>query len=124
MRTKNHATDNRINVADLQEEFREFPSTLYSYLEDKTRAESLYDVMKSQYEEMRAQVYVEIKNSGEKVTENAVDARIEIDSRVKEAKYRMFEAKRDAETIKNYVESLRAKKDCLIQLGADSRKER
>jgi len=124
MRPKNRSSDNRIQVENLQDEFREFSSTLFSYLEEKANAESLYDYQKSKYEEVRSEVYLEKKSSGEKISEKHIESMIETDARVKEQRVKMLMAKRDMDTIKNYVESLRSKKDMLIQLGADQRKEK
>ena len=116
-------TDNAIDVADLKTEFQVLPPTLFRYSEQKAEAEREHDLAKGQYEEIRSQVYIEIKKGTEKVTEKHLEALIETDSRVRAAFVTMIDAKRDLETMKGYVESLRAKKDMLIQLGADARKE-
>lgn len=115
--------DNKIDVADLQQEFRVFPSMLFSYCEVKSTAQDAFDRMKAQLEEIKATVYVELKSGAVKVTEAHVEALTILDPRVKAQQQRVFDAGRDLETTKNYVESLRAKKDMLIQLGADARKE-
>jgi hypothetical protein len=119
----NPDTDNMIDATDLGTEFREFPPKLFRYSEKKSDAERDHDLAKNRYEEVRAQVYLEIKRGGEKVTEKHLDALIEVDVRVQGAFVTMVQAKRDLETLKNFVDSLRAKKDMLIQLGADARKE-
>lgn len=115
--------DNTIDVANLQKEFRNFPPTLYRYSEIKAEAEEAYDLKKAEYEEKRAETYIAIKQREGKITEANLDAMIETDGDVKKALREMLSAKKDLETIKGYVESLRAKKDMLIQLGADARKE-
>lgn len=115
--------DKEIDPANLHEEFRAFPSTLYSWLEAKASAEQEYDLSKAVYEEAKSLKYLELKESGEKLTENHLSARIEADEVIKKCLRNVFTAKRDLETFKNYVESLRAKKDMLIQLGSDRRKE-
>lgn len=119
----NFEKDNTIDVASLQKEFRNFPPTLYRYSEIKAEAEETYDIKKAEYEELRSEKYIAIKSKEGKVTEANLSAMIEVDPDVKKALREMLAAKRDLETIKGYVESLRAKKDMLIQLGADSRKE-
>lgn len=115
--------DNEIDVANLQDEFRNFPSILFHYAELKANVEREHDLNKANYEESKARVYLEIKGSVEKITEKHLDATIINSEVVKDAKQTMLTAKRDLDTLKNYVESLRAKKDMLIQLGADMRKE-
>lgn len=117
------ATDAQIDVTDLQKEFREFPSTLFAYNEAKANGESMYDRAKASYEEAQAEAYIRIKGGETKVTEKHAEALVVVDPLVKEAFHNMLSMKRDLDTFKNYVESLRAKKDMLIQLGADARKE-
>ncbi len=121
--TLNLSVDNKIDTSNLEQEFRVFPSTLYAYCEVKSSAQEIHDRLKSKLEEMEATVYIEIKSSPEKATEAHVAAKILLDPRVKGLRDEVMSANRDLETAKNYVESLRAKKDMLIQLGADARKE-
>ena len=123
MREKNSDFDNRIDVANIREELTNFPPTLYSWLEEKSNQEAIYETSKALYEQVRAQVYIEVKSGGEKITESGVEAKIETDPRVISSRDRMFKARRDFETLKNYTESLRAKKDMLVQISADLRKE-
>ena len=116
--------DNLIDLPNLRDEFRRMPIIQYRYSEAKSDAERDYDGDKARYEEMKSQVYVELKTSGEKYTENHLKAAIEIDPRVVDLKKKMLDSKRTYNTLKNYTESLSTKKDMLIQLGADMRKER
>lgn len=116
-------SDIEIRVEDLQEEFRVFPSKLFAYSEAKADAERVYEDAKASYKESQAAMYVQLKKSGEKLTEKHLEALIETSEIVKPMQEKMLQAKRDFETLKNYCEALRAKKDMLIQLGADSRKE-
>lgn len=119
----NFEKDNTIDVAALSKEFRNFPPTLYRYCEIKAEAKETAELKKAEYEELRSAKYIEIKSKEGKVTEANVSAMIEVDPDVKKAYRELLSAKRDLETIEGYVESLRAKKDMLIQLGADARKE-
>lgn len=116
--------DNTIDLANIRDEFRKFPVLLYRYSEAKSDSERDYDNEKARFEEMKAAVYVELKNSETKYTENHLKAAIDSDPRVIEAKNKMLTAKRTYSTLKNFVDSLVSKKDMLIQLGADMRKER
>lgn len=117
------AQDLQINVANLPDEYEKFPSVLYAYAEAKSSASEIFDRMKAELKDIEASVYIEIKSGPEKVTEKNLEALVQVDPRVKTSRQALFKAERDLETCKNYVESLRAKKDMLIQLGADSRKE-
>lgn len=117
-------TDNEIDVAHLQDEFREFPSTLFAWCEARSEAEGAYDLAKAVYEEARSRNYMELKRSGEKLTENHVEAMIDTNEEIISLKRSTFKTKRDMETLKNFVESLRAKKDAMIQISADIRKEK
>lgn len=119
----NPAADIEINVADLQAEFRGFSSKLYSYREVKSEAEKFHDLVKLQCDELEAETYLRLKNGPEKVTEKNLEALIATDEKVKAKRREVISVRRDFETSKNFVESLNAKKDMLIQLGADARKE-
>lgn len=115
--------DNTIDVSDIQSEFRMYPVLLFRWSEEKSDAELAHDVARAQYEEIRSTKYLTFKRTPDKITEAAMEAMLNTDKEVIEAREKLLGAKRDAETLKNYVESLRAKKDMLIQLGADLRKE-
>ena len=118
-------TDNEIDVNNLKDEFTNFSPMLNRYCEAKAQSQHDYGIAKAEYEEIRSEVYIELKTSKTdgKMTEKHLEAAVDIDSRVRKALRRMLDADRDLETIKGYVESMRAKKDMLIQLGADARKE-
>jgi hypothetical protein len=64
------------------------------------------------------------KNSGEKVKEKHLESILDIDTTVMSAKSNMLNCKHSFETIRGYVDALRAKKDMLVQLSADMRTER
>ena len=59
-----------------------------------------------------------------KHTEKSMEAEIDTDPVVLEVQRRLIEAEHKSETILGAVESMRAKKDMLMQLGADARKEK
>ena len=115
--------DNTIDTSDLSTEFKNLPPTMYGYRVELASAEHGYDLAKATYEELRSAKYLEIRSREGKVTEATVEATLDIDPEIKAAKRKMLEAKRDMETVDGFMESLRAKKDMLIQLGADARKE-
>jgi hypothetical protein len=120
----NPEIDHTINVARLQEDCINFPSILYHYCTAKADAEEAFEASKLSYEEAKATVYLLTKQGADKITEKHLEAIITTDHKVLKAKETMLKAKRDFETIKGYVDSLRAKKDMLVQLSADMRSER
>lgn len=114
-----------VNVADLQTEFRVFPTTLYQYCKQKAKINAQRDLAKAKLKEARALAYKRFKSDTSiKRTENHIEAEIDSDPQVIEAQMNLIQAEHNSSTIEGTVESLRAKKDCLIQLGADSRKEK
>jgi len=116
--------DIQIEVTRLGEEFQVLPLLIYRYSEAKSDAGYAVDVAEAEYKEMRADVFKEILSEHEKKpSDKVIEAEIESHPKVKKAKRNYLSTKRDYETIKGFVESLRAKKDMLIQLGADARKE-
>lgn len=116
-------TDVETDITDLQREFRIYPSRLFAYNEVKASGEAVYDRARAQYDEAQADAYVRIKGGEVKVTEKHAEALVLLDAKVKAAFNHMLDMKREFETFKNYVESMRAKKDMLVQLGADSRRD-
>lgn len=115
--------DNTIAVDNLSKEFRNFPPTLFRYCEIVAEAEEAYGLAKAVYKETQSEKYIELKSKEGKITEANLSAMVEVDPDVKKALRNMLSCKKDLETLQGYVESMRAKKDMLIQLGADARKE-
>jgi len=117
-------SDNTIDCSRLKEEFAKFPVIFYRYMELKVNAEDEYERAKATWKEFRSLKYKELKGNNGKMTEKNMEAELDSHSELNVLNQRVLEAKRDLETLKAYVESLRAKKDMLIQLGADARQER
>lgn len=115
--------DISIRVEDLQEEFKVFPSLMFAYSEAKADAEEAFEDAKAAFKEAQSALYVQLKSSGEKMTEKHLEALIETSDVIRPLQKKMLKLKRDFETLKNFCDALRAKKDMLIQLGADARKE-
>lgn len=115
--------DKLIDSTDLQNELLKLPSLLYFYGNKKVQAEYEYEVLKAKHEEVRSQEYIKYKSGPEKLTEANVKAMMDTAISVLNVQNKMLEAKRDLNTIKNYMETLHAKKDMLIQLSANQRKE-
>lgn len=116
--------DLSIDVSDLTTEFRKLPHILFAYYKHKAEAEKIRDIAKARLKEARAQTYKRIKSdTGTKHTEKSMEAEIDMDPTVLRAQGALIQAEHDASTWAGAVDSMKAKKDCLIQLGSDRRKE-
>lgn len=113
--------DIEIDVSDLQREFRRLPVLAYRYSELKAEADEVYSLEKAKLEELRSQLYCELKANGDKLTVDHLKATIDTDKAVKEQLRVMLSAKRDLDTIKGYLDGIKIKESMLIQLGAASR---
>ncbi len=121
----NPETDLDINVTQLEAEFRHFPAVFYRYYKEKAKLSLLRDTAKAKLKEVRALAYKSVKaDSTIKHTEKSIEAEVEIHPTVLEAQKKLLRAEHDAATIDGVVDSMSAKKDMLMQLGAHSRKER
>jgi len=120
----NPDTDLTIDVSDLTKEFRDFPIIMYRYMQQRAKAEAQRDIYKAKLKEVRGQVFKELKqDTTQKHTALSFEAEIDTHSRVIEANLKFIQAEHDASTWGGAVDSMRAKKDALIQLGSDRRKE-
>jgi hypothetical protein len=121
----NPEVDLAVDIHNLTKELRDLSLTLFRYYQHKAKVESQRDISKAKYEEIQAITYKRIKSdTSVKYTEKAVEAEITIDPAVTEALMKFIRAEHDAKTWVGAVESMKAKKDMLIQLSADSRKEK
>src|SRR5271156_309573 len=114
----NPEVDLIVNVANLTNEFRDFPLLLYRYGCYRAKIEAQRDVAKAFLKETKAIVRKRIKaDLSVKHTENSIEAEIDTDPTVIQANQKYIRAEHDAATWAGAVESMRAKKDVLIQLG-------
>jgi hypothetical protein len=117
--------DLTIDVSNLGSEFREFSLLLYRYTCYRAKIETQRDVAKARLKEQRAIIRKKVKSDlSVKHTENSIEAEIDTDPTVIDANMKLIRAEHDASTWAGAVESMRAKKDCLIQIGADQRKDK
>jgi hypothetical protein len=120
----NPEVDLSIDVANLSSEFKSFSLVFYRYCQHKARVESQRDVAKTRLKEVKATTYKRIKSDPSvKHSEKSMEAEIDTDPLVMEAQMKFIRAEHDATTWCGAVDSMKAKKDCLIQLGSDRRKE-
>jgi hypothetical protein len=116
--------DLSIDVTDLTTEFRKLPHILFEYYKHKANAEKMRDIAKAKHKEARAVAYKKIKaDTSAKHTEKGMEAEIDTDPGVKMALGSLIQAEHDVATWVGAVDSMKAKKDSLIQLGSDRRKE-
>ena len=121
----NPDVDLDIDVSNLSAEFRRFPITLYRYSQYRAKIETQRDMAKAMLKELRATVYKRVKSDvSAKHTQSSLEAEIDTDPTVIEASRKLMRAEHDATTWAGAVESMRSKKDVLIQLGADQRKDK
>ncbi len=114
-----------VDLHNLTTELKRLSLLLYRYYKHKAKLEAARDLAKAVLKETRAEVYKEIKSdTTTKYTENGIEAKQDTDPRVMEAQRKLIRAEHDAETWVGAVDSMKAKKDMLIQLSADSRKEK
>lgn len=120
----NPDTDLAIDVANISSELRNFAVIMYRYSQHRAKVEAQRDVAKAKLKEIRAIVRKRVKSDNSvKHTENSIEAEIDTDPVVMEAQMKLIRAEHDATTWSGAMESMRAKKDCLVQLSADRRKE-
>lgn len=120
----NPLVDLEINTKDLTSEFRRLSLLLFRYYTAKADAEREYDRCKATYEEIKSHVYKALRtDQSKKHTEKSLEAEIETNEDVNNTLNLLLDSKRNLATLIGAVESMKAKKDMLIQLGADARKE-
>ena len=120
----NPEIDLAIDVANLTNEFRNFSLVMYRYSLHRAKVETNRDMAKAKLKEIKAIAYKRVKSDiSSKHTQSSLEAEVDTDPTVIEAQTKLIRAEHDATTWAGAVESMRAKKDCLIQLGSDRRKE-
>lgn len=116
--------NHKIDTANLSYEFRWMPVILFHYGQSKAEAQYQCDLAQARYKEMEDRLYCQFKSDKDnKCTDKQAEALAKSDSQVVALKNTYFSIKKDVGTLVAYLECLRAKKDMLIQLGADARKE-
>jgi hypothetical protein len=120
----NPEIDLEVDIHNLTEEFRKLSLTLYRYTTKRAGVSAQRDLAKAKLKETRAMVYKRTKSDiTKKHTENSLEAEIDTDPEVMDAHRKFIRAEHDASTWDGAVDSMKAKKDVLIQLGSDRRKE-
>ncbi len=120
----NPEVDLSIDINNLSSEIRNLSVKLYRYYQHKAKVESERDMAKAILKETKAEAYKRIKSDLKvKHTEKSLEAEIDTDPTVMTAQRRVIRTEHDATTWSGAVDSMKAKKDMLIQLNSDRRKE-
>jgi hypothetical protein len=121
----NPELDLEIDINDLTQEFKRFPLLMYRYSVERAKIEAQRDILKAKLKETRAMAFRRIKSDTTvKHTEKSLEAEIDLDPLAKDALIKFIQAEHNAATWAGAVDSMKGKLNCLIQLGADSRKEK
>lgn len=119
--------DTRVTEANLDQCMIEQSGLRAYYGAIAARAEAQAARVKAKFEVVEATLYDHHRKAlaatGEKVTEKMVENAVKLDPRWIKAKNTVIEAETIATINKSLVESLRDRKDMLVQLGADRREE-
>lgn len=119
--------DTRISEATLDTCMIEQNGLRAYYGAQAAQAEAQADRLKAKFDVVEATLYDEHRKAlalaGEKVTEKMVENAVKMDRRWIKAKNMVIEAGTIATINKNLVESLKDRRDMIIQLGADRRDE-
>lgn len=120
----NPEVDLAIDIDNLTSELRSFSPKLYRYYQHKAKVETQRDLAKTILKETKAEAYKRLKSDPKvKHTEKSLEAEIDTDQQVMDAQRKFIRAEHDATTWNGAVDSMKAKKDCLVQLNSDRRKE-
>jgi hypothetical protein len=120
----NPEVDLDIDTENLTSEIKRLSLVLYRYYKYKAQVETKRDVAKAKLREVKANSYKRIKSDTfVKHTEKSLEAEIDTDPYVIEAQMVLIRAEHDASTWFGAVDSMKAKKDMLVQLNSDRRKE-
>lgn len=121
----NPEVDLSIDINNLTVEFKDFSLRLYRYSQYRAKIDTQRDIAKALFKETKAVVYKRIKSDPKnKHTEKSLEAEIDTDPEVMDAQRKLIRAEHDSSTWSGAVDSMKAKKDMLMQLGADARKEK
>ena len=116
----NPEKDIDIDVNNLSKEFRTIGPKIYRYTKEKASLQEEMDMLEIDLKVAKSKAYGKL-GSDYKETEKKHE--IELDKDVISIQKSIAEVRRDIETVRGYIDGLKANKDMLVQLGADQRKE-
>ena len=116
-----------INPHDISGEFVRLPSDLAFWSEKYNSAAEASMRAKLHREKCAAEVELAVRKvalqSGEKITESVVSARVAVDPDYHEMSMAYVDAEADRNRLRSTVDAILAKKDMLVSLGAHARAE-
>lgn len=115
--------DVEINHTALAKEFRFFAPIYYRYTMELSYAEQKVSEAKASLKDLRSKAFIRLRNEGEKRSEKLIEAMIEQDELVKVQIKELLSLEYELRNFEGYVQAMKFKKDFLVQLGADARKE-
>lgn len=115
--------DVEIDPGNLSKEFRFFSPLYYRYTMELAYVEQKVSDAKAALKDFRSKAYIRLKTDGQKRSEGFIEALVEQDELVKAQLKELSSLEYELRTFEGYVQALKFKKDFLIQLGADARKE-
>lgn len=114
--------DIETDVTNLTEEFRRIGPLIYRYSEMKAATSEEHSNAEEFLKQLKSQKFVQFKNEDSKRAEGLLKAMVESDPHVVQQSKLVNKVKYDLDTITGFLDGLKAKKDALVQLGADARK--
>lgn len=115
--------DIRINRAHLEDELCDNPSFLAYYIQQAVQWTEQYDIIKTLIKNRASELYIQIKESGERSTEGLIDAKIQVDERWQELNKRLIKTKTQMALYQGAVTALEKKQFSLGSLNAMNRME-
>ena len=120
----NPEKDFDIDINNLSAEFRFLPILMYRYTQAKAVANQTYEERKAFLKELKAVIFKSIlQKEDKKPPDSVMSAEIDSTEEVAAVTKEVIQAQHDLHTLMGAVDSIKAKKDMLIQIGADARKE-
>ena len=113
----------KVDASNSSEEFSQLPLLIYRYNEMFEQAREKATLAELSVKEVQGEEYIRIKTEGEKVTEAHMNALLQTSKKVRSAKEEHAAAEKDAGTLKGILEGLRAKKDAMVTIAANTRAE-
>lgn len=119
----NPIEDVEVDVEDLGREFRRMGPLIYRYSKLEAELQLDYDDAELDLKELRSQLYLNLKRDNPEMKETERKAAIDQHQDVKDLSRSLLVIKRKLRKNRGVLDALKAKKDMLVQLGADARKE-
>lgn len=119
--------DIKVSDVALDQCMQDQSSLMAYYTAQHARAEAQFSRVKREFNTLEAGLYDAYRKrfilEGEKATEKAIENAVRMDNQWVVASLKLIEAQTYADIHKGFVQTLRDRKDMLVQLGSDRREE-